>query len=47
MTAQYEVHGDVARVLAVMIVMVLIGMAADRFVFAPLQARVQRRFGLH
>ncbi len=42
-----EVHGDVARVLAVMLVMILIGMAADRFVFAPLQVRVQRRFGLH
>ncbi|MFI5378603.1 MAG: ABC transporter permease [Tepidisphaerales bacterium] len=37
---------DLARVLAVMLVMVLIGMAADRLVFAPLQARVQRRFGL-
>jgi NitT/TauT family transport system permease protein len=42
-----EVHGDVARVLAVMLVMVLIGMAADRLVFAPLQTRVQRRFGLN
>jgi NitT/TauT family transport system permease protein len=42
-----DVQGDVASVLAVMLVMVLIGMAADRLVFAPLQVRVQRRFGLH
>ena len=37
---------DVAQVVAVMIVMVLIGMAADRWGFAKLQARVQARFGL-
>lgn len=41
-----EVHADVARVLAVMLVMVLIGMAMDRWVFAKLQKSVQRRFGL-
>jgi NitT/TauT family transport system permease protein len=37
---------DVAQVVAVMIVMVLIGMAADRWAFAKLQRRVQARFGL-
>lgn len=37
---------DVAEVVAVMIVMVLIGMLADRWVFARVQARVQARFGL-
>jgi NitT/TauT family transport system permease protein len=41
-----EVHADVARVLAVMLVMVLIGMAMDRWVFAKLQKSIQRRFGL-
>jgi NitT/TauT family transport system permease protein len=33
-------------VIGVMIVMVVIGMLADRWVFAKIQARVQRRFGL-
>jgi hypothetical protein len=33
-------------VVAVMIVMVMIGMLADRWVFAKLQAAVHRRFGL-
>ena len=37
---------DVQQVVAVMIVMIVIGMLADRWVFAKLQARVQRRFGL-
>jgi NitT/TauT family transport system permease protein len=37
---------DVAQVVAVMIVMVIIGMLADRWVFAKVQARVQTRFGL-
>ena len=37
---------DVGQVVAVMIVMVLIGMAADRWGFARLQQRVQTRFGL-
>ena len=37
---------DVAQVIAVMIVMVLIGMAADRWVFAKLQKKVHARFGL-
>lgn len=37
---------DVARVVAVMIVMVAVGMAADRFVFAVLERRVRMRFGL-
>ncbi|HXE55373.1 MAG TPA: ABC transporter permease subunit [Tepidisphaeraceae bacterium] len=37
---------DVQQVVAVMIVMVIIGMLADRWVFAKVQARVQRRFGL-
>ena len=37
---------DVAQVVAVMIVMVIIGMLADRWVFAKIQVRVQERFGL-
>jgi len=37
---------DVAQVVAVMVVMVIIGMVADRWVFAKIQARVQARFGL-
>ena len=37
---------DVAQVVAVMIVMVMIGMMADRWIFAKLQAAVHRRFGL-
>lgn len=37
---------DAAQVIAVMSVMVIIGMAADRCLFAPLQQRVQTRFGL-
>jgi NitT/TauT family transport system permease protein len=37
---------DVAQVVAVMIMMVMIGMAADRWGFAKLQQRVQMRFGL-
>jgi NitT/TauT family transport system permease protein len=37
---------DVARVIAVMIIMVLIGMAADRWLFAPLQRGISARFGL-
>ena len=37
---------DIAQVIAVMIVMVIIGMLADRWVFAKIQAAVQARFGL-
>lgn len=37
---------DVPQVLSVMIVMVMIGMLADRLVFAKFQAAVHRRFGL-
>ena len=37
---------DVAQVVAVMAIMVIIGMLADRWVFAILQKRVQTRFGL-
>jgi NitT/TauT family transport system permease protein len=37
---------DSGRVVAIMIVMVLLGMAADRLIFGPLQRAVQRRFGL-
>ena len=37
---------DISQVVAVMIVMVLIGMLADRWVFAILQKRIQTRFGL-
>jgi NitT/TauT family transport system permease protein len=37
---------EVDTVIAVMIVMVMIGMAMDRWVFAKLQKKVQVRFGL-
>jgi NitT/TauT family transport system permease protein len=37
---------DVAQVVAVMIVMVIIGMVADRFAFARLERAVHHRFGL-
>jgi NitT/TauT family transport system permease protein len=37
---------DVGEVVAVMIVMVFIGMLADRWIFARIQARIQARFGL-
>ena len=37
---------DPAQVMGIMAVMVIIGMAADRLVFARLQAWVSRRFGL-
>ena len=37
---------DVAQVVAVMIVMVLIGMFADRWGFGVLEKRIARRFGL-
>jgi NitT/TauT family transport system permease protein len=37
---------DVAQVVAVMIVMVLIGMIVDRWIFARLQRAVHVRFGL-
>lgn len=39
-------QSDAAQVVAIMIVMVLIGMLADRWIFAKLQARIQARFGL-
>lgn len=38
---------DVAQVVAVMLVMILIGAAVDKFIFAPFERRTQRRFGLH
>jgi len=38
---------DVAQVIAVMIVMVVIGMLADRWIFARIQAVIQARFGLN
>jgi NitT/TauT family transport system permease protein len=37
---------DIAQVVAVMVIMVGIGMLADRWLFAVLQRRVQARFGL-
>lgn len=37
---------DVGQVVAIMVVMVVIGMAADRWVFARVQKNVQVRFGL-
>jgi NitT/TauT family transport system permease protein len=36
----------IAQVVAVMIVMVIIGMLADRLAFAPLERRIHTRFGL-
>lgn len=39
-------NGAIAQVVAVMIVMVIIGMLADRMAFAPLERRVHQRFGL-
>ena len=39
-------NSDIAQVIAVMIVMVVIGMIADRFAFGPLEKRVHARFGL-
>jgi NitT/TauT family transport system permease protein len=38
--------GGIADVVAVMIIMVVIGILADRWVFAVLQQKVQARFGL-
>jgi NitT/TauT family transport system permease protein len=35
-----------AEVMGIMVVMVVIGMLADRLVFAPLERRISRRFGL-
>lgn len=37
---------DVGEVVAIMMVMVFIGMLADRWIFAQIQARIQARFGL-
>jgi NitT/TauT family transport system permease protein len=39
-------RSDVAQILAVMTVMVIIGMLADRWLFAILQEKVNARFGL-
>jgi NitT/TauT family transport system permease protein len=38
--------GGPAQVIGIMIIMVLIGMFADRLVFAPLERKVHKRFGL-
>jgi len=38
--------GNAGQVVAVMLTMVIIGMGADRLVFAPIQRRVSARFGL-
>jgi NitT/TauT family transport system permease protein len=37
---------DIKQVIAIMIIMVVIGMLADRWIFAILQKRIQARFGL-
>ena len=37
---------DMAQVMAVMIVIIVIGVVMERFVFAPLEHRVRRRWGL-
>jgi NitT/TauT family transport system permease protein len=39
-------NAEVGGVIAIMIIMVVIGMVADRLVFAKLQHQIQRRFGL-
>ncbi len=39
-------NAEISQVVAVMIVMVIIGMLADRLAFAPLERRVHVRFGL-
>jgi len=46
MQRKADPSGGAGQILAIMSAMVLIGMLADRWVFAPLQHRVQRRFGL-
>jgi NitT/TauT family transport system permease protein len=38
--------GDIAQVVAVMMIMVMIGMAADRLAFARIERRIRTRFGL-
>ena len=38
--------GGAGQILSIMSAMVLIGMLADRWVFAPVQHRVHTRFGL-
>lgn len=37
---------DIAQVVAVMVVMVVVGMLADRFVFQAIERKVRERFGL-
>ena len=44
--AAREIHGSVAEIIAVMIVMVMMGMLADRWGFALLEQKISRRFGL-
>ncbi len=41
-----QMNADIAQVVAVMAVMVIIGMMADRWAFAPLERKVHARFGL-
>ena len=38
---------DMSQVVAVMIVIIAIGLAVDRLIFAPLESRVRGRWGLH
>lgn len=42
----HAAKSDVRQVIALMIVMVLVGMIADRWIFATLQQRIQARYGL-
>jgi NitT/TauT family transport system permease protein len=44
--ARGQDNSDIAQVVAVMIIMVVIGMLADRLAFAPLERKVHMRFGL-
>jgi NitT/TauT family transport system permease protein len=39
-------NNDIAKVVAVMVLIVMLGMAADRLAFARLEKVVARRFGL-
>lgn len=37
---------DAAQVMAVMVMIIVIGMAVDRLIFAPVERRIRRRWGL-
>jgi NitT/TauT family transport system permease protein len=37
---------DMSQVIAIMLVIIAIGLAADRLIFAPIEGRVRARWGL-